>query len=353
MESESAATAKLRLRPPVGLTFGVACLIAGCLAGTGEILSRTDTARRLLPLQSVGCGQPQLDKKLLLLRDLSERRGPPDCLFLGSSQTYRGIDPAVFEAAFREASGRRITSFNFGLGGLSESGEDLLARMVVTKFRPRLLVIGASAYGLDDDRGVAFAARLQGNPWILYHQGKRTFDGWLVEHSDAFRTYLGVRFWTDPMPRADRVKILGMMRGMTANGYGLTEPGEFRGLDDAMARATAEYAPSPSHLESLVRTLALRSEAEMLVVELPVHESVIHNFRRGRTDYEDGLAAIDRVTRENGVAFWRYPPDRAIPQEGWADFQHLNRVGAAMYSRWLGQRLGGAVRQGSALRAGV
>jgi len=81
-------------------------------------------------------------------------------------------------------------------------------------------------------------------------------------------------------------------------------------------------------------------------VELPIHTSVIELYGNGAADHARALDEIEKVVRAGGAPFWRYPAERAIPHEGWADFVHMNRLGAAMYSRWLGERLGEAVRDG-------
>jgi hypothetical protein len=48
-------------------------------------------------------------------------------------------------------------------------------------------------------------------------------------------------------------------------------------------------------------------------------------------------------TASRGVRFLR-APRKVIPANGWTDFVHLNALGAARYSEWLGERLGAGVR---------
>lgn len=341
------AHATLRLRPPLGRSLAVAVALAAFVAVAGEAVSRTAIVRSLLPTPSVGCGQPQLDAKVALLDDHVAGGGPVEGLFFGSSMVYRGIDPLVVAEAFEQASGRGLRSFNFGLGGLSETGEEPLAKIVVDRFRPRWLVVGASPFGLDDERGVALTERLLANPWVRHHHGEPSLDGWLVDRSSAFRAWLGVRFWLlEPMSRADRLKIRGMMEGMKASGYGLSESSRLPDLDEKTLAYFSGYELSSAHVESLARLLRLRDEVRVVLVEVPVHASVVHRFGRGDEAYRRGLDAIEEVAAAAGVPFWRYPPDRPIPPEGWADYTHMNRTGAAIYSRWLGERLAAAEREG-------
>jgi hypothetical protein len=195
---------------------------------------------------------------------------------------------------------------------------------------------------------VALTERLLSNPWVLHHHGEPSLDGWLVDHSEAFRAYLGFRFWVlEPLSRADRLKIRGMMEGMTANGYGVTDSSRLPDLDEESVAYFSGYEVSQAHVESLARMLRLRSDVELVVVEVPVHDGVRNRFGRGDAAYRAGLDAIERTAAAAGVPFWRYPADRPIPAAGWADYTHMNRAGAAVYSRWLGERLGDAARAGS------
>ena len=346
-EAIARPSATLAVRWPLGRGVLLAIAMALAVAVAGEVFSRTEAARRWFPTPSVGCGQPQLDAKLVLLDGMVRRAGPIDGLYFGSSMVYRGIDPDAVASIFRSDTGRGLRSFNFGLGGLSETGEEPLAKIVVEKFRPAWMVIGASPFGLDDARGVALTERLLSNPWVRHYHGEPSLDGWLVDHSEAFRTYLGFRFWVlEPVSRADRLKIRGMMEGMGANGYGVTDSTRLPDLDEETVKYFSSYEVSDAHVESLSRMLQLRDEVNLVVVEVPVHDSVRNRFGRGDAAYRDGLDAIERAAAAAGVPFWRYPADRPIPSEGWADYTHMNRTGAAVFSRWLGERLGEAARRG-------
>jgi hypothetical protein len=136
------------------------------------------------------------------------------------------------------------------------------------------------------------------------------------------------------------------MEGMKASGYGISESTRLPDLDDKTRAYFSGYELSSAHVESLARLLRLRDDVRVVLVEVPVHESVVNRFGRGDDAYRRGLDAIEEVAARTGVPFWRYPKDRPIPAEGWADYTHMNRTGAAIYSRWLGERLAAAEREG-------
>lgn len=344
-ESLPVISTVLRLRWPLGGVVCLALLVAGALAGISEVVLRSRVGILLAP-ESLGTGQPQLDRKLVLMRNLAASRKGLDCLFLGSSQVLRGIDPVTVEGQVRSATDRNLRSFNFGLGGVSEPSAARLGPILVKKSQARLLVIGVSSYGLDEHRDAhSFYKLLTDSPWFKYHVGGLTVDGWLLEHSLAFRQYHGYLFWSELTPE----KIYNFRRevaSLGSNGYGSLEDAAFREIDEETAKIIREFKVSPDHLTALSALLKLGSkDLELLVVELPVNERVIRLYPHGEVDHQQALAAVEKVAAQHQVPFWRYPADRPIPDDGWSDFLHMNPVGARIYSQWLGERLGAAIRQ--------
>ena len=347
VQPEQETASVLRLHWPFGTTVVLGLALTVAIAGVVELAARTDLLRERLPAETVGGGLVQLDLKLVLLRELVERRGPVDCLFVGSSQVYRSIDPEIVDGLLRQAAGRDVRCFNFGLGGMSETSEASLTKILLAKVRPPLLVVGASSYGLFErkDRD-QFESHLKESAWYRFQGGEFSVGGWLSDRSVAFRQYLGYLFWRDQSGEAKQ-KLHQAVAGMTADGYGRSEPGEFRGIDAGAARALRRYEVSPDRLSSLSELLRLRSSGlEVLVVEVPVSETALQHFGDGEADHRQALDAIEELAVRHGVPFWRFPADRTIPADGWADFIHLNRTGAEAYSRWLGERLAEAVREG-------
>ena len=76
-------------------------------------------------------------------REWAEHRDEFDTLFIGSSRTFRGFDPVLFDELMAEA-GRPTRSFNFGIPGARIMETDRVLERVV-KLRPeglRLIVLG-------------------------------------------------------------------------------------------------------------------------------------------------------------------------------------------------------------------
>ena len=345
MHPDPLRSKRLSLRWPLGSSIGIALLLMLGVAGVCEGLASVKWIQRRLPPPSVGCGHPQLDRKLALLNTLMARKGGVDCLFVGSSMVLRSFNPEVFGESYKQQTGKEITSFNFGLGGLAEPGEELLNRILVEKYRPRLLIIGTSPYGLDEVKGAEFLARLKTNPWVLYHQGKISLDGWLIEHSLAFRNYLGYRFLSEDNPLIIKEIRQSMVR-TTDLGFGNREVWRFNRMNDNAIAILGRYEISEEHLTALSHVLQLHSAVPMLMVEIPIAPDLLGSFRNGEQDYYRALDAIRDVAAAQGVPFWRMPSDRAIQLADFQDGVHMNRIGADRFSRWLGEQMGLAVRQG-------
>ncbi len=329
----------LRLRPG-GATLALAAAILALLGGALELAARSPALQDRLPPESIGSGQPQLDKKLVLLREFIAKKGAADVLFVGSSQVYRAVDPALIEESYQRAAGRPVRTFNFGLGGMSETGEEPLAAILADTYRPRLMVVGVSSYGLDERRDLRFGQFLDKSAWFRYHRGAPSLDGWLLEHSFAFRRWHGHLFWKDPPPETLEL-VQRSVADMRPDGHSSFEIGKFNSIDSDTRKTLPDYAPSPRHLEALSAVLGLRRPGlDVVLVEMPVHETVIQLYGGGQADHEAALDEIARVAARHDVRFLRYPyAERPIPGGGWYDFIHLNRIGTQVYSRWLGEQL--------------
>ena len=79
-----------------------------------------------------------LDQKL---EDFAAVEAPYDIVFLGSSQTFRHIDPAVIDAGLRQC-GLALNSYNFGIPALRQPELDYVAQQILKSGKgPQLLVL--------------------------------------------------------------------------------------------------------------------------------------------------------------------------------------------------------------------
>jgi hypothetical protein len=339
----------LRIRRPIGRTLAWSCLWLILLAVLAEVCCRTSRLRPYLPEPSVGSGHDQLDVKLNLLDAYVREHQGIDCIFMGSSMVHRGFDPAAFEEGFRQRTGQSLRCFNFGLRGVADSCTAPLAQILCDTYHPRMVIFGISPGLLDPRAGVNAERSLLSNPWFQYHSGVFSVDGWLIDHSTAFRMFLGWR-----RRHAVRDALPGTRKPreprIEPNGFGYKGRAQDSRLSDlTLARRDrvlkkyfklSGFQVSDAHLVSLGQVVALRDRTRVILVEMPIQELLINFSVFGRDKYYGALAQMEQVARRHGLTILRTTPFTSIGEEGWFDFHHLNHVGARLFSLWLGQRIG-------------
>ena len=90
----------------------------------------------------MGSRHYQLGHKLALLDAAVKRNGPIDCIMLGSSMVDVGFNPESFQHAYRQATGREIHCFNFGIDASSAASAAALARILIEDYHPRFIIFG-------------------------------------------------------------------------------------------------------------------------------------------------------------------------------------------------------------------
>jgi hypothetical protein len=340
----------LRLKIPFGETLLLAALFLLVAVGASEGVARVIAAQNSTLVPSVGSPHRQFEISLARLEAFA-RAGRVDCIFLGSSVVYRGINPDAFGEAYAAVTGQPLRCFNLGIQALTASTAAKLARIVVEDYHPGLLIYGITAHDLSAAAGAGVLQALEEMPWFAYRTGQFNFEGWLVEHSYALRDYLVQRDWMRPSyaayvsgTRADEAAILG--NGFNPrHGTNLTPgkpltPHQRRRL----ARLYGQFAIGSAHLQGLEQLLRLDSPAtRVLIVEMPIHPQLLDFFPNGKRDYDAFVTTVERAAAAHHVPLWRALSADALPDTIWYDMGHMNAEGAEFYSRWLGRGLGEAV----------
>lgn len=315
----------------------VATLVA-CWACV-ELSVRTEPVRRHLLPPSVGSPSRPFEIQLARLNDFARRDGGPDCVFVGSSLVLTGVDPEVFEAAYERRAGRRIRCFNLGVPGMSASDVGALAAILLEDYAPSLVVYGTTFR--DFSTRVA-GPGLEALDWVRYRNGAWNAEGWLIDHSDAYRYYLTYRGWSDreqrrlmsrPFPTADD----GFWRH-TPRTAPVTLEQQLANVENDLVTLMRDGIAA-THLAGLDAFLRLRERGpRTIVVEMP-GPAAISAWLHRRDDYRRFLTRIRRETERHGAPFWanrRKVPRRLIPDDGWNDLYHMNTTGADIFSHWLG-----------------
>lgn len=332
----------LRLNAPFGKTLALAFLLVVLLVGGAEVTARVVAAQAPGLVPSVGSRHRQFEISLARLY-AAQRAGSLDCVFLGSSVVYRGIDPAIVAQSYQATAGQPIHCFNFGVSGLSATAAAGLAEIVVEQFHPALLVYGTTAH----DYASALDAEtvIEDTPWVRYQLGEPDAEGWLVDHSLALRYWLVYRDWMKPYYARSLRSSAQEEAQIRPDGF---NPRQGTVLDAQgqlpakaarrLARDYARYTRSPRQEQGLERLLALSTRGvRVVVVEMPVHPRMKDYFPHGAQDYQAFVETVGPAVERRGATWWRSAAD--IPDTGWYDLGHLNGEGAARLSEWLGARM--------------
>ncbi len=340
----------LQLKQPFSKTAFLALVLAmGMMVGL-EVAARSSFAESKLPARSIGSTHMLFELKLARLDHLVENGFEVDCLIVGSSLSYRGIDPLILEQAYHEQTGETIRCFNFGLGRVTASEAGILADILAERYTPRWIIFGTTLRDYDHDIGQDVHQSLIMIPWTQQAIGNYSFPGWLSHYSYAYGYHLTMITWLRSglwRERIEREMILSD-NGFTSHpysSYGLLSSEE---MDKTLKKIIGNFTPDPADMEGFDRILALKERGvEVILVEMPLPADYKAYFDTSSWSYSRLLAEINRQAQSNQTLFIQTTTLQMMPNDVWYDFHHLNTKGAALFSSWLGSELGKAVTNGT------
>ncbi len=331
-------------------TLALALALAAAAAALGEFAARLPLVRRALPAPSIGSGHRRLDIKLELLDRFVREEGRLDCLFLGASDVNLGISPEEFGRAYASQGGKEIAAFNFGLDGFIPAAAAVMADILVKKYRPRWLIWGISPASFSDNLQRKTPQIVRRHPWCRHMTGSFNLEGWLCEHSAAYRYFLRFRIWLE---RPEYSRGLSQREARTLRtGEPARSHDDLTGVwgaefeREARRRRVLEgFAFNPESLAALDAVAGLGRQTRVVLLEVPVHPRFYGLYGNGVADHQKALLRIGKKA-ERGGALFLSPPRELVPEAGFANSNHMNGWGAGVFSRWLGSRLKQAVSIG-------
>jgi len=338
----------LHLRMRFCQTLGLAVIILIVFLALMEILARTKTIQTILPTPSIGSGHKNLDVKLDGLRKLVEKEGPVDCIFIGSSMVLRGIDPEIFQQAFQEKTGQKIQCYNFGFAALNPGVAKMVVSVLNDIYHPRLIVWGTMPTEFHKDISPSVTRKVMLNPWFQYRStGVFSLDGWLLDHSFAFRYYLRLMYGLKHSKLAAR--LVHQEKRVNSRGFYCADERKKRPLKDRLRdikRRLPDLRPDPESYAAMESICNLRPETDIVIYENPVHPVYLTIYGGSPEEYHRTSNEIGEKIKQLGVLFIPRIQPGHIPKDGWGNSYHLNFIGAQVFSRWLGEKIGDAVNQG-------
>ena len=342
----------LQLRWPFGRTLGLGLCFLVVFALLGEWVAETNAFRTFFTHQTWDSSHVAFERQLARLDLLYQQEGKIECIFLGNSMVWRGFDPQAFQAGYRSQTGADLPCFDFGVDGMPASNAGALAQVLVEDYHPRLLIYGVDARDYAVPADSKDAKVLAEMDWLKYRLGQFSLKGWLIEHSELYR----YRFALQRLLRFDYQHTIrdGSYTNLLGR-YGFdfderagdvaTPPrrDDPRGPVQYYFGLLSGYQMLPENIYGLEQVLEQDDEVEeLVVVELPVAATYMEFFGNGVADYQTYLERVKKMTLEEDGYFVESMSWGVIPADGWVDYSHLNRVGAAAFSRALGEKIGAA-----------
>lgn len=327
----------------VRLPFGKALFFA-----TGMVLLTAFLLEGLFRLPSI---QARLMPQSYLLPDAYEIKldfmaklpARPDCFVLGSSVAHAGIHAAQLNESLAQ-SDRALTCFNFAAPGAIPAEQVAIAEFVLKEYQPRVLVLmvyfGDFKERPPESQDIAWTQSV----WLRYKAGQVNAQGFLIEHSTLYRYILTYRKWaTHDYEKLTTDTRLGMQLFGADGSKRDTRQFEKFGLapdpvlDAAVFRFWKGYRVSADQLTALEAIIDQTAEhgVQLIVVEAPFHRSILNYVEDPEGDYQSFIDAVSLLLAERGISFLRMEDWSVLPDEVWADRNHLNKYGADLFTDWL------------------
>lgn len=346
----------LKITRPRSSMPAYAVVIFASICILAEVVARMPFVQARIPYQAYGINHTQLEMQLNLLDQFVREKGAPDCFIFGSSQAFRDVDPPTFEQAYESASGEKVTCYNFGVTGSQIWTTSLLGEILIRRYQPRLIIVGTSFLDYTEGRELFINDRFTKNDWLRHQTGDFNLGGWLTEHSYAWRALTILSYAAPSGMRYSEVlrEVRKWDNEIAENGFATSDksidpslPVE-TGFVKNMQSEFGNFGVSERNLAALEQLISTgqRTGAQVLIAEMPHHPALLElKDQRGepRLDKERILSFIDKVdarlkaiATKHDIPFLKVNESISIPETGWFDLYHLNRIGAEIFSGWLG-----------------
>jgi hypothetical protein len=315
-----------------------------------ELVARMPWLEKVSPYRSVGNFDYQFEIKWFRLQDYVKQQGGVDIIVLGSSLVNTGVNPDILAQEYYQQTDIHPRIFNFGVEGMTISPNSVIAKLLVERYHPALLIYVTEMRDYIAGNGLEYETPFLADPWLRNQIGNFNLVGWLAENSAAMQHYLPYRNWV----RSDFAQTMAFYikryHDTSASGY---EPDSQIGVnvdvppnpnDPAEAQNFKDYGNyqiAAARLDDLksVLDLSQKQGTAVLVVEMPV-DPTFYVYVGGEAVHKQFQQTISSFVTTNGGFFL---PSEAcintIPLKGRSNRWHLNYIGAPYFSTCLGDQL--------------
>jgi hypothetical protein len=291
---------------------------------------------------------------------------PRDLVFVGGSPVAEDIDPEVIAGVVWR--GRPLADvYALGLPGGTAS-DVYYATIRACPTPPRVLVYGATASDLNDDRNEPHGTSALLSPgdavelmemrpdaawWVIRHY----LEGKLTKAANIYRYRHGIRMWAAlqadglfPGSCPDAVRQAIEQRDHAddlAGGSGYAPYRLYAGVTYEQIKAAGKPAPpfsfltqfrTGSHLKYVYKLAdwCRANGVELVVVDMPATVDLEVRYAPEFAEYRTRLAAVERAS---GVIVIRDTRACGLTDEQFADLIHLTPAGCRKFSAWLRGKL--------------
>jgi len=325
-----------RIFRPLQSTFVLALVFLAVGGGLAETGLRLAESRWELPIGIVGSGNPCFDVTFARMVRFTDRRGVPDIVCVGSSMIKTAIDPDILDAEIGRRTGRRCSSFNFGVAGFNAAGAVQIVDLLNRENPPRLVVFDASpAAFLQADNPRLVSTEVGRSAWFRQRTGRPSVSGFLIDETELFKFFLRARMFLEAPE--DHFQIGHWERRVRFDGF---DARRAPGGDSAAVKVTGGSRASRATPLSLALLDGLLSRyPNVVLVSSPVHRAFLAHYPGGESSYHRTASEIAAVAERFERPFIDRPSGLAIPDSMWINANHLDAEGAAAFTTWLAGKL--------------
>ena len=332
-EPGSVAGVRLRLRWRPTPNLPVVLLVVAAALAALELIGRVDG---WAPEPARVPSLPVLDHKLARLETL---RDQVECVIAGGRAVYAGIAPSGIERGAAVETRPPVRCYNLGLPGATVMETAEILGILRSWIAPSLVVVGVTVAGPREATPLLLDEKAQQEPWLRLHRGRPSLDGWLIEHSAAYRRVLRARhagfasLWGsgDQTLRQDAERRL--LSRTARDGFLESGPGSA-----APPGARIEILVSEPAIDALAKLVQRFPPGHVAVLTLPLSPEVARVLQE-RPDLERVTAAFADRMRRVGAPLWQPDTPGLREATAWQDAEQLSATGVEALSRWLGRMI--------------
>jgi hypothetical protein len=298
----------------------------------------------------------ELDLKLQVLDKIAEEQNI-DCIVLGSSAAYRGINPILLERSYQRVSNRSLSCFNLGVPTIVASGVSELLDYIAQRYQPNLIILAVTPREISGD--VLSWSKTQETmrewDWLTFQQGDHSVEGWLYSKLKIYGYYKAYSelyrdIWLSNDPDVLETRRRGYNAFLAGKGF-LPRGGQLKvpitkKERNRLDNAYGGYFPEAGEIAAMNRMLSYHNppQTSVVLVEAPIHPVVITDIL-GEQRYAEFKTELQNLADAYHTPLLFSSELNLIPADGWSDSNHLNKKGVPVYSAWLGEQIGTLVNE--------